>query len=99
MDAVEQIGTRTETDIDAERLRLRVQRDIHDARMRDDKQYALSFRADYLTARCKRTVPSKVLMEAVEQGRAWERREKIKQLKVDRDRLRGTQSVTSEEKQ
>lgn len=88
----------TETDISVEEIRRRVQQDIHDRRMREDKQYALSFRADYITTRCKRTVPSRVLMEAVEQGKAWERREKIKQLKADRDKLRGTPSVTSEDK-
>lgn len=94
MDAVE--APQTETNIDMEAARRAVMQDIHDRKMRDDPAYATTFRADYLTARCKRTVSSLALMGAVEQTKLWERREAVKKLKADRDKLLAARSAVSE---
>lgn len=95
MDTAE--AAQTETNIDVEEARLKVQRAIHEQRMATDPAYAMAWRADLLKVRCLRTVPAGLMLEALQQGRAWERRERVKKLKADRDKLRGTQAAVSTE--
>jgi hypothetical protein len=87
----------TESDVSTAEVKRAALQAEHDERMKADAKYAMTYRADRLKMRCLRTVPSRTLMEAVDQGNGWMRREKIKKLRAQRDALKGTQATTAHE--